>query len=242
MTDPDPSVLRSGVFELDTKSGELRKAGIHVKLPPQPLKVLAYLASRAGEVVTREELRRAIWGEATFVDFEQGLNFCVRQIRTALGDNAESPRYIETLHRRGYRFIAPVEHVELATLKPTRFQDSEPKRSILNSRPTLLQGSRRILVLWVLPVAIAGALVSVLFVKVWQPRFLPGANANTIRSVAVLPLANVSGDPGQEYLSEGMTDALITDLAKIPDLRVISRTSVIRYKVPARHYLRSLAS
>jgi TolB-like protein/DNA-binding winged helix-turn-helix (wHTH) protein/Flp pilus assembly protein TadD len=225
-----PRILRFGPCELDLREGDLYKNGLTVKLQGQPLQVLAFLVTHPREVVSREELREELWPGGTFVDFDQGLNTAINKIREALGDDAETPRYIETLHRRGYRFIAPVEHVERATLKPTGFQDSEPKRPIVNSRPALLQGSRRILVLWVLPVAIAGALVSVLSVRVWQPHFLRGANANTIRSVAVLPLANVSGDPGQEYLSEGMTEALITDLAKIPDLRVISRTSVIHYK------------
>ena len=101
----EPSVLRFGVFQLDLKSGEVRKAGSFIKLPPQPFKVLAFLASRPNEVVTREELRHVIWDGDTFVDFDKGLNFCIKQIRAALGDDAETPRYIETLPRRGYRFI-----------------------------------------------------------------------------------------------------------------------------------------
>ncbi len=103
------SVFRFGAFELDLSSSELRKAGVRVKLPPQPFKVLALLARRPGELATRKEIQQQIWGSETFVDFEEGLNFCIKQIRTALGDDAEAPRYIETLPRRGYRFIAPVE-------------------------------------------------------------------------------------------------------------------------------------
>jgi DNA-binding winged helix-turn-helix (wHTH) protein len=102
-------VLRFGVFELDPKSGELRKNGALVKLQPQPFKVLALLASRPRQVITREEIREQIWGSERFVDFERGLNFCVKQIRAALGDDAERPRYIETLPKRGYRFLASVE-------------------------------------------------------------------------------------------------------------------------------------
>src|SRR4030081_2290973 len=101
--------LRFGAFELDPKSGELRKGGDPVKLPPQPFKVLTLLARRSGEVVTRNEIREKIWSDETFVDFDQGLNFCIRQIRGALGDDAEAPRFIETLPRRGYRFLLPIE-------------------------------------------------------------------------------------------------------------------------------------
>ncbi len=106
---PQRSVLRFGAFELDPRAGELRKNRMRIKLPPQPVKVLTLLASRAGELVLREEVRRELWGEDTFVDVEQGLGACISRIRTALGDNARTPRYIETLPRRGYRFLVPVE-------------------------------------------------------------------------------------------------------------------------------------
>ena len=104
----EPAVLRFGAFELDPATGELRQHGDPVKLPPQPLKVLELLARRSGEVVTRNEIREHVWCGDTFVDFEQGLNFCIRQIREALGDTADAPRFIETLPRRGYRFLMPV--------------------------------------------------------------------------------------------------------------------------------------
>jgi len=105
-------VVRFGVFEVDLRNGELRKGGVLVKLQQQPFKVLALLVSRPGDIVTREELRGQIWGGDTFVDFDQGLNFCIKQIRVALGDQADTPRYVETLPRRGYRFIAPLERRE----------------------------------------------------------------------------------------------------------------------------------
>ena len=100
--------LRFGEFELDLERGELRKKGRPVRLQPQPCKVLSALASRPGELVTREELKHQIWNGTTYVDFEQGLNFCVRQIRVVLDDDAESPKFIETVPRRGYRFVFPV--------------------------------------------------------------------------------------------------------------------------------------
>src|SRR5579863_2386686 len=110
MRNGNRSLVHFGIFKADLATGELRKSGRAVKLQPQPFKVLALLLERSGELVTREEIHRTLWGGDTFVDFEQGLNFAIKKIRDALGDNAERPRYIETLPRRGYRFIAPVEH------------------------------------------------------------------------------------------------------------------------------------
>src|SRR2546430_15807857 len=111
ISEGEHTLLRFGIFELDPKSGELRKAGVDINLPPQPAKVLVLLATRAGQLVTREELRQEIWGKETFVDFEHGLNSCIKQIRAALDDRPETPRYIENRPRRGYRFIAPVQEL-----------------------------------------------------------------------------------------------------------------------------------
>jgi DNA-binding winged helix-turn-helix (wHTH) protein/tetratricopeptide (TPR) repeat protein len=106
------AVLRFGVFDLNPATGELHRAGVRIRIQPQPLRVLEVLAARSGEIVTREELRHAVWGDATFVDFDHGLNFCVNQVRRALGDSATAPRFVETVPRRGYRFLAPVERIE----------------------------------------------------------------------------------------------------------------------------------
>jgi eukaryotic-like serine/threonine-protein kinase len=111
-------LLRFGVFELNLDAEELRKDGIPIKLPPQPVKILALLASRAGQTVTRDEIQKEIWGEETYVDFEHGLNQCIKQIRTALNDNADRPLYVETVPRRGYRFLAPVVSKTIATPGP----------------------------------------------------------------------------------------------------------------------------
>src|SRR5438876_7043060 len=105
---------RFGLFEFDSSTGELRRDGVAVKLQPQPAQVLAYLVDHAGEVVARETLRDAVWGGDTYVDFDRGLNFCIAQIRAALGDTADSPRFIRTLPKRGYQFIAPVERFDAA--------------------------------------------------------------------------------------------------------------------------------
>lgn len=108
-SDGEPVLLRFGRFELDLRLHELRREGVLVRLQPQPFKLLVLLARRSGDLVTREEIRRALWGDGTFVDFEQGLGFCVRRIRKALGEAARAPVYVQTLPRRGYRFLAPVQ-------------------------------------------------------------------------------------------------------------------------------------
>ena len=109
MQKPATAPYRFGLFELDPAAGELRRQGVLVKLPPQPFKLLTLLVARPGAIVTRDEIRKELWTEDTFVDFEQGVNFSIRQVREALGDDAEAPRYVQTVPRRGYRFIAPVE-------------------------------------------------------------------------------------------------------------------------------------
>jgi TolB-like protein/Tfp pilus assembly protein PilF len=166
----DTFVCRFGDYELDRRTLELREAGRKVKLAPQPARVLGLLASRPGELVTRDEIRREIWGEATFVDFQGNLNYCLNCIRAVLGDTAQSSRYIETLPRRGYRFIAIIKR-ERPFVEPT---------------------------------------------------------------LAVLPFSNLNGDPAQEYFADGITDALITELARIPVVRVISRQSVLHLKGSSR--------
>ncbi len=212
--------VRFGAFELDCRSGDLRRDGTSLRLQPQPAKVLAILVRRTGEIVTRQELAEQVWGAETFVDFEQGLNFAIRQIRTVLEDDAEHPRFLETLPKRGYRFVAEVEAVDAPTL-PVASSPSPPIGEARKQRPLDWK--------WlVLGGACALALV---FVWVKYRTVKPSAEtAKPIQSIAVLPLANLSADPSQEYFSDGLTDELITELAKTGNLRVISRTSVIGFK------------
>jgi TolB-like protein/DNA-binding winged helix-turn-helix (wHTH) protein len=214
------SVLRFGAFELDAKNGELRREGAPVKLPPQPFKVLVLLATRPGQLVTREEIQHQVWSGETFVDFELGLNYCLNQIRTALGDHARTPRYIETAPRRGYRFIAPVEAV--APVYDRRPEDAA-HRAALQRRIALAAGA-----LVAIFAVLLGLNVASLRDRLVGARH--GVPLPKIESIAVLPLENLSHDPEQEYFADGMTDALITDLGKVSALRVISRQSTMRCK------------
>jgi TolB-like protein/Flp pilus assembly protein TadD len=173
------TTIRFGVFEVDSRAGELRKQGAKVKLQKQPFQILQVLLQSPGEIVTREDLQQRIWPSDTFVDFDHGLYNAIRRLREALGDSAETPHYVETLARRGYRFIGRAESASIAIPSP-------------------------------------------------------------IRSLAVLPLENLSHDPEQEYFSEGLTEALITTLAKIGELRVVSRTTAMQYK-GVRRPLREIA-
>jgi TolB-like protein/DNA-binding winged helix-turn-helix (wHTH) protein/tetratricopeptide (TPR) repeat protein len=219
---PSRTLVRFGVFELDADSRELRKQGLKVRLQDQPFQVLQILLEHPGTVVTREELQRLIWPSDTFVDFDRGVYNAVKKLREALGDSAESPRFIETLSRRGYRFIAPVS--------PNGNTASSVEASSIVAERAPARTSRRTLQLslaagfGIVMVLAAGISVG----KIW-PRLTVGATPQ-IRSIAVLPLQNLSADPAQEYFSDGMTDALITDLAQIGSLKVISRTSSLQYK------------
>ena len=224
---------RFGAFEFNLKSGELRRDGIRIKLPDQSADILAALLERPGELVAREELRARLWPADTFVDFDHGLNNATNRLRDALGDSAEEPRFVETLPRRGYRFVAAVETVPAATAVSSSAQEptmtAAPPMAV--HVPGQVQG-RAVRKLWI-PAAVLAALASLLIgmnVDGLRDRLLAKSRATPIQSIAVLPLENLTGDPSQDYFADGMTDALITDLAQIQALRVISRTSVVGYK------------
>jgi TolB-like protein/DNA-binding winged helix-turn-helix (wHTH) protein/tetratricopeptide (TPR) repeat protein len=165
-----PDIVCFGPFELDTRTGDLRKRGKRIRLGPQPVSLLTLLASRPGQLVTREEIRRHLWGGGVVVEYERSINACLAHLRAMLGDRAEAPRYIETSPRRGYRFIAPVRR--------------------------------------------------------WRPFPQP--------TVAVLPFLNLTSDPDMEYFVAGLTGELITELASISALRVISYQSVLHLKGSSR--------
>ncbi len=247
---------RFGPFEVHAGAREISKGGTKIKLRGQPYLILEVLLSRAGEVVTREEIRAKLWPADTFVDFEHGLNTSVKKLRQVLCDSAEEPRYIETVPRLGYRFVAPVE-VVTETPKPSASANAlettalppltppptriEPPPTPASAPLSTAQASRWKLLRISLGVLLLLGLVFVGMVAKWPQRmhwpFGPSnatvnasLSAKQFGSLAVLPLVNLSDDPEQEYFADGMTDELIGDLAQLGSLRVISRTSVMHYK------------
>ncbi|MBV8569390.1 MAG: winged helix-turn-helix domain-containing protein, partial [Acidobacteriaceae bacterium] len=209
-------LLKFGTFEVDLDAGELRKSGVRQKLNGQPFQVLQVLLERPQQVVTREELRQRLWPENTFVDYDLALKKAVNRAREALGDSAGSPRFIETIPRRGYRFIAPL-------MSPVDTPASDKVTAGNKERRTWLRWGA---------LAVSIVAVAALFIGLSSSRLrrrVLGIGAPRIQSLAVIPLTNLSGDAAQEYFSDGMTDALITELAQIGSIRVISRTSSMQY-------------
>lgn len=230
------SGARFGTFQVSFEAGEIRKDGLRIRVQQQPLKLLQILLEHPGEVVTREYLRSRLWANESFGDFDQAVNIAIGKLRNALGDSAENPRFIETLPKRGYRFIAEVSVLRsndqaggLATISigspPEPLASRElapaPTGAIPKSDSSIGRRwtARRLAVLFLISAVFAALLI---LVRIRQP--------TGIRSLAVLPLENFSGDSSQDYLADGMTDELITDLAQIRALRVVSRTSVMTYK------------
>src|SRR5690349_7389251 len=232
----EDSAIRFGGFELALKSGELRKDGVQVKLQNQPFRVLAFLASHPGELVTRDELRQQIWQTDTFVDFEHGLNFCIKQIRSALGDNAQAPVYIETLPRRGYRFIAPVntageDRAAGPGEPPSDERGAEPSDEPGSQIQSPASSPARSLLWYGFALGLAALLIATGFL-IWS-RFNREAAASKQRvMLAVLPMENLSANPEQDYFSDGLTEEMIMQLGGLQPLRlgVIARTSVMKYK------------
>ena len=222
-----PRVIRFGAFELDLPSGEVQKQGRKIRLEGQPVQVLICLIENPGQLVTREELHRRLWPADTFVNFEHGLNSAVKRLRQALSDSADNPRFIQTLPRRGYRFIAPVQVIGLD--KPAPPFDASAAATATPTIGGVPEAARRRRLPPPWQIACAALLVALGLSVAWvlRSRARP---APTVRSIAVLPLQNLSGDPAQDYFSDGMTDELINELGQISKLRVISRTSVMTYK------------
>jgi TolB-like protein/DNA-binding winged helix-turn-helix (wHTH) protein/Flp pilus assembly protein TadD len=218
-------VLRFDSFELDLRSGELRKRGVKLRLQGQPLQLLAILLQSPGNLVTREELRSQLWPADTFVDFDHSLHNAVGRIREALSDSAEIPRFIETLPRRGYRFIATVEEVQLSPISIPRISGGNGNQ-IQGAVSVALPINRHAPLAIILCSCIAVGLAAW---GAWR-HFYVKSPVPPIRSIAVLPMQNLSGDPAQDYFADGMTEELITDLSRIQALKVISRTSVMGYK------------
>jgi TolB-like protein/DNA-binding winged helix-turn-helix (wHTH) protein/Flp pilus assembly protein TadD len=224
--EPTPTLLRFGAFQVDVRAGELTKQGKRIRLQEQPFQLLVRLLETPREVVTRDELRTRLW-PLTIVDFDHGLNKAISKIRDALGDSSEHPRFVETVARRGYRFLADVVVIGDGSVKTVPDDPSSGRSPALLPSPAkadLKLKSRNIVPLFFgLGLVLAACLLAWSFYhRIYS--------SPAIRSLAVLPLENLSGDPSQDYFVDGMTDALIVRLAKISALRVISRTSAMTYK------------
>jgi TolB-like protein/DNA-binding winged helix-turn-helix (wHTH) protein/Tfp pilus assembly protein PilF len=221
-------VLRFGAFELDSRLAELRKNGSKLRLQGQPLHVLEILLEHAGDLVTRDTLRERLWPADTFVDFDHSLNNAVARIREALGDSAEQPDFIQTIPRRGYLFLKPVEYVAASTAAPSQVARPAPLDA-----PFPTTGVKRIsrgVSPKLVKVAAGMALAALVVAGVTHWLKASRSAPQPVHSIAVLPFTNLSGDANQEYFADGMTEELITELGKVGALRVISHTSVNRYK------------
>jgi TolB-like protein/DNA-binding winged helix-turn-helix (wHTH) protein/tetratricopeptide (TPR) repeat protein len=233
---PKPSkVYRFGPYQANTADLELRKSGIRIRLQPKPFQVLKVLLERAGQLVSREELKTLLWAPDIFVDFDHGLNTAVNKIREALSDSAEEPRYIETL-ANGYKFIGDISEQSQQSFVATAPLTASPlAASPFAASPLAAHPDSRAEITWtkkryLAPGVGLACLIAVAFLVFHTGPKVFGTSSAAIQSVAVLPLKNLSGDPSQEYFSDSMTDEIITQLAKISSLNVPSAASVIRYK------------
>jgi TolB-like protein/DNA-binding winged helix-turn-helix (wHTH) protein/Tfp pilus assembly protein PilF len=222
-------VLRFGVFEANLAARELRKHGTRVRLRGQPFCILSILLERPGDVVTRDEIRQKLWAADTFVDFEHSLNSAIKKLRGALGDTPDNPRYIETIPRVGYRFIAPVQEVSLRS-------EPEPSVSSTNTVTSPEIQTAPLVSRWgwqrIVAVALAVVVLAAVGVFAWRKSHLRAGSTGEKVVLAVLPFSNLTGDPGQEYFSDGLTEEMIAQLGRIDPERigVIARTSVMHYK------------
>jgi len=207
-----PERLRFGVFQFVPGTRELWRDGHRVRLQAQPAQVLSLLLARAGEIVTRDELRLAVWGNGTFVDFDRGLNFCIAQIRSALGDSADSPLFVRTIPKRGYQFIAPVSGMEAAPVPPAR------KASWL--RPAFAT-------------ALLATIALLVVQRVWPAR-------PSVR-IAVTRFDNETGNPALDRFADGLTDAVVADLTSSGGYGIIGNAAILRVPRPKRD-LRAIAS
>ncbi len=205
------SRVRFGLFHFDPATGELSREGTPIRLQPQPARVLALLLERPGEIVSRDDLRRHVWGNETFVDFERGLNFCIAQIRSALGDSADSPRYVETVPKRGYRFIAPA----------SSFNESSNGGAGLKTGPS---NNKRRAALVALLISLAAGMGAFVFVR--QRVLEPAA----IVPIAVVPFDNQTGSIAFDAIAEGLADATVARLAQSdrPRLAVVGNAQLLR--------------
>lgn len=235
-------VVKFDEFELDCNRYQLLRAGRRMKLERLPMELLVLLLKKEGHLVTREEIIDRLWGERVFLDTEHGINTAIRKIRNVLRDDPERPRFVQTVTGKGYRFVAPINRIaqergkenhnrtELVLPETAQTQPDGQVPSPLNQSHHRVSGLvREAALVLVGAIGVVAVLVG-LDVRGVRQRLFAHAGSPRIRSLAVLPLENLSADPGQDYFADGMTDELITMLARNSDLRVISRTSTMQYR------------
>lgn len=236
-------IIRFGPFEADIAAGQLRKHGLRIKLQDQPFTILTIFLEHPGEVVTREQLRQRLWAEGTFVDFDNSLNAAINKLREALGDSADSPRYVETLPRRGYRFIAPVAR---GPVQPAAAAENQTPATVANPievtpaaippsvlAPVAAPPGRPATRPWFGPAVLALTLTVFGAAYVGLRTLGPRASAASGKAMlAVLPFQNISGDAAQDYLSDGLTEELIAQLSRIQPERlgIIARSTAMQYR------------
>lgn len=222
----DQQRFRFGSFEFDASSGDLRRDGLLIHLQAQPAKVLAHLVHRAGDVVPREDLHDAIWGEETFVDFERGLNVCIAQIRSALGDESASPRFIRTVPRRGYQFICPVERLS-ASVSAEPVDEVETRTFPWRT-------------FFMCTAGLAILVIAILAAVKWRR----AASASPAPIIAVLPFDNETGDAGVNRFCNELTDNFVQEFAAASRdrYRVVGNASILRVPREQRDLVRIAAS
>jgi TolB-like protein/DNA-binding winged helix-turn-helix (wHTH) protein/Tfp pilus assembly protein PilF len=231
------AVYRFGDFSLDCGKFELRRKGQRLKLERKPFELLVLLVTKHGQVITREEIAGRLWEQEVFVDIEHGINTAIRKIRQTLGDSPDLPQFVQTISGSGYRFIATVTAIESEVTVPTQSAEvpieapAPPEIAAAPANPPSVNPRQKIGLVAALCASVLVAIaIFTLGPHPLAARFLPRDNRAAIGSIAVLPLQNLSGDSSEEYFADGMTDELITELARIPNLRVVSRTSVMAEK------------
>src|SRR5262249_7757994 len=249
--------LRFGPFEIDFQRRELRKEGRRLRLQEQPFQILQSLVESPGEVVSREEIRKRLWPDGSVVEFDHSINAAVKRLRDVLRDSADKPRYIETVARRGYRFIAEVGAADRTQDYPVTMQNQAPDVASTplpenggqyydgatalaehlgespeeTDEPRRRFGSHKTVLAGVLVLSLVVTTAAVLIPRHGgSGQGVTGYGRETITSIAVLPFVNAGGSADMEYLADGITDSLINDLSEISELKVMSRGSVFRYR------------
>ena len=237
-----PSIRKFGPFAFDPQTGEISRSGRRLRLQPQPAKILGLLTDVPGRLVSREDIRAHIWGSDTVADLDQSINFAIRQIRAVLNDDPDKHAYLETISKRGYRFVAPVSEVPAAeksisatadgALAPRQSSVAEPTDAHFSSSPPVARSGqlpRRGFRASVAACVLLAVVCVLTFLAYRQKRH---AAETSTDSIAVLPFVNLTGDASLEYISDGMTEEMITRLATLDPSRmmVIARTSAMSYK------------